>query len=105
MCKSANGVVVPIPTFPLLSTIKFVAVEDPTTNLLLAAPATGFTAKVAHGEVVPTPTNPALLTINCVVVAKEATLESWKRGAVALFAPATSSFAKGVVVPIPTLPE
>jgi hypothetical protein len=45
---------------------------------------------------------PLLFTMNSVVVANEATLESWKRGVVPLFALATSRVASGDVVPMPT---
>lgn len=54
----AYGEDVPMPTFPLLVTMKFVAVEDPMTNWFAAWPAIGLTASVAHGDVVPIPIFP-----------------------------------------------
>ena len=54
----ANGDDVPTPTKPLLVTIKFVAVEDPTTNWLAASPAVGLMEKLAQGVEVPVPTFP-----------------------------------------------
>jgi hypothetical protein len=64
-----------------LSAVKFRSVVEPETNM-----------------------SPELLIENRVVVAKEATDESWKRGAVSLFAPATSRRASGDEVPRPSWP-
>ena len=58
----------------------------------------------AVGAMVPMPTLPALVTINRDVVAKLATLDSWKSWAVPLLEPATSRRARGLEVPMPTLP-
>src|SRR5437868_3789263 len=52
------GLVVPMATWPALSMTKEVAVEEPTTNWLLAAPATGLIASDAQGVVVPMATLP-----------------------------------------------
>jgi len=49
--------VVPIPTFPPLSTINFVAVDEPITNAGPVIPF-GFSESCAHGDVVPMPTFP-----------------------------------------------
>src|SRR3989338_780352 len=51
------GVVVPIPTFPPLVMMKFVAVEEPMTNEGPVIPL-GFTESWAQGEVVPNPKLP-----------------------------------------------
>ncbi len=53
--KSAAGFVVFTPTLPAFVIMKAVAVEEPTTNSVLAPPATGFTESVANGEEVPIP--------------------------------------------------
>ncbi len=59
--RSEPGVVEPMPTLPELLMMKFVAVDEPTTNWFEAVPATGLMAKVAKGVEVPTPTLPAVL--------------------------------------------
>ena len=56
--KSEYGVEVPIPTRPLLATMKFVAVEDPTTNWGVEPMALAFTERRPHGVVVETPSAP-----------------------------------------------
>jgi hypothetical protein len=54
----AYGDVVPTPTFPLLSTMKFVFVDEPTTNCGAVPFVTSeFTESRAHGVDVPIPTN------------------------------------------------
>ena len=88
-----------MPTLPALLMMKFVAVDDPTTNWFEAAPATGFIAKVAKGEVEPTPTFPALLMMKLVAVDDPTT--NW------FTSPATGLMArraKGDEVETPTYP-
>ena len=90
------GVVVPMPTLPLLSTRKLVAVEEPMTKA--GMPALLVTERLAKGEVVPMPVLPTESTINEVAVDEPMTNAFW---------PARefiASWAKGVVVPIPTFP-
>src|SRR5689334_16499096 len=53
MSNFADGLAVPIPTFPVAVTIKSVRVDDPTTNA--ASPAIEFTDNFANGVVVPRP--------------------------------------------------
>ena len=65
--KSAKGEEVPTPTFPVASTRKVVAVEEPMAKG--TAPAPAWTESDAHGEVEPTPTFEAKVLATVVEVA------------------------------------
>jgi len=62
-CNVVSGLLVPMPTFPPLVTIKLVAVEEPTIKAGPVIPF-GFTDKRPQGEVVPMPIFPAELKNN-----------------------------------------
>lgn len=96
-----HGVVEAIPTLPLLLMMKLVAVEDPTTNWLLATPATGLIANVANGLVEPTPTMPLSKTLKRVV---DALSTSSKRPPVPVPLAKTVNLEVGVVEPAAVLP-
>ncbi len=66
----AEGEVVPIPTKPLPVTKKFVAVDEPMTNWLLACPAIGLIANCAHGVVVEIPKLPQICDVAVVLAIK-----------------------------------
>jgi hypothetical protein len=127
MTNVPKGVVVPIPTFPLFATMKFVAVDEPTTNF--GAPFTNsfpFTESNPHGEVVPMPIRPLLRIVNAaglevayasvdVPIYRLPPIE--EKSQCLLFAaalvsvrandgrvPATWRFHCGVLVPMPTIP-
>jgi hypothetical protein len=100
------GVVVPMPTFPELATMKFWAVEEPTTNCGTLVPgALAFTERSAQGVVVATPMKPLLSIARRVEVAVPLVDEEiWnKRGAVPVAA-SSEKMALGEEVPIPTSP-
>ena len=82
--------------------MKLVAVEEPMTNWLLAAPATGFTASVAHGEEEEMPTLPVLVIAKSEVVATPALDEEMLKRVVAEpVATCIEKVAYGEVVPMP----
>ena len=64
--NTLSGLLVPIPTFPLLVTTKFVSVVDPITNAGPVIPL-GFTDNCAQGVVVPIPTFPRKYDVALVV--------------------------------------
>jgi hypothetical protein len=107
----AHGLEVPMPTLPALSTIKFVAVEEPMTKAGAELSATtGLIENLAHGEVVPTPMKPEFITLKKVLVdlfaEVEATTNMGNRGPLMVVVAAwiESEVPQGVVEPMPTLP-
>ena len=72
MEKSEPGVVVPMPTFPELSTINLVAVEEPITKDGVPIPPRGLIEKKPHGLEVATPTWPFALNVVVAVPPNEA---------------------------------
>ena len=69
--------VVPIPTNPLLATMKFVAVEEPMTNDGPVPITFGLMERKPHGEVVPSPRFPlaSILILSLPLVEKLIMLE------------------------------
>jgi len=102
-CNNFPGSAVPIPTLPPFVTTKFVAVEEPITNAGPLIPF-GLTESKPQGLVVPIPTFPAFVTTKWVVVAEAVELAIAKRTELVSIALAwIESFAKGDVVPMPSL--
>src|SRR3989344_1120520 len=62
------GLVVPMPTFPLLSTSKLTADDEATTNCGTEALSVAVTESLPHGVVVPMPTLPVLEIVCATVV-------------------------------------
>ena len=98
-CNNADGLDVPIPTFPALSTMNLVPVEEPTANAGPVMPF-GFIESWAHGLVVPTPILPLSKILN---VGESEEFAVWNVTVVPDVKPVTASLANGVVVPTPTL--
>lgn len=69
--KAAVGDVVPTPTFPFLSIMKYEPVDEPTEKG--DTPADVFTDNVENGVVVPIPTIPLLLITKLVLVLEPTT--------------------------------
>ena len=96
-----HGDVVPMPTYPLLATMKFV-VEEPTTNCGAEPPSPfALTERRPQGDVVPRPVNPPFVIMKLEPVV-EPTI-NWGAPLKRPFALIERS-AVGVVVPMPTYP-
>ena len=73
ICSVLSGLVVPIPTFPALSTINFVALDEPMTNDgAVPREAVGFMERRPHGLVEAMPT---LLVVAPLAIVKATLLE------------------------------
>ena len=96
--KVCVGLAVPMPTLPLLATMKLVPVDDPTTKLGAEPFETvGLTESCPQGELVPIPTKPLS---SAVMIEVEALFKSENNAEEPVSGPWTVKVACGVVVPI-----
>jgi hypothetical protein len=96
-----------MPTYPAFVTMRFVPVEEPTTNSGAVPMAFALTERRPQGLVVPTPTNPVFEMLKNVLVAYAAVLEPTAKSVVALLLPdwpKTERSAYGEEEPIPVRP-